>query len=88
MSEGMERYYRDLYEKERKKNEALTEQLVEAENRAADLAYKVDLVKNSLLFRMVKPFRTAWAKFKNLCIRIRCYKNPKDLMRKIKSKMI
>ena len=88
MSEGMERYYRDLYEKERKKNEALTEQLVEAENRAADLAYKVDLVKNSLLFRMVKPFRTAWAKFKNLCIRIRRYKNPKDLMRKIKSKMI
>lgn len=86
--EGMEQYYRGLYEKEQKKNEELTDQLVEAERTIADLTYKVDLVKNSLFFRMVKPFRTVWAHFKNLCVRIRRYGNLKNFMRKVKSKMI
>lgn len=84
----MEEYYRELYEKERKKNEELTEQLVEAESKIADLTYKVDLVKNSLLFRMVKPFRTVWAHFKNLCVRVKRYGNLRNFIRKVKSKMI
>ena len=41
-------YYKDLYEKERLKNAELTEKLVDAEAKVADLNYKMDKLRNSL----------------------------------------
>ncbi len=81
-------YYKDLYEKERRKNEELTEKLVDAEAKAADLEYKMDKLRNSLIWKAVYPFRLAWSHTKNLFIRIKRYKSLKNLKRKIESKII
>lgn len=81
-------YYKDLYEKERRKNEELTEKLVDAEAKAADLEYKMDKLRNSLIWKAVYPFRLAWSHTKNLFIRIKRYGSLKNLKRKIESKII
>lgn len=81
-------YYRDLYEKERAKNADLTEKLVDAEAKVADLTYKMDKLRNSMIWKMIYPFRLAWSHTKNLFIRIRRYGNLKNLKKKIESKII
>lgn len=81
-------YYKDLYEKEHEKNKELTRQLVDAEAKVNDLTYKMDKLRNSLLWKMIYPFRLAWSHTKNLFIRIKRYGNIKNLMRKIQSKII
>ena len=81
-------YYKDLYEKERSKNAVLTEKLVDAERQVADLGYKMDKLRNSLIWRMIYPFRLAWSHTKNLFIRIRRYGSFSNLKRKIESKII
>ncbi len=84
----LERYYQTLYEKEKKKNEELLKELVRAEEENAELSRKVNQVKNSLLFKMVKPFRKAWAWLKNAVIRVRRYGSLKNILEKMKSKRI
>ncbi len=81
-------YYKELYEKEEKKNLELTEELVASEERCAELQRKVDLIKKSLIFRILKPFRMCWAKMKNAFIRVKRYGNLRNLIAKIKSKRI
>ena len=54
-------YYKKLYEEEVSKNEKLNRSLVELEAEHAELKRKVDMMKNSLLFRIIKPFRNCWA---------------------------
>ncbi|MBO4905138.1 MAG: glycosyltransferase family 2 protein [Lachnospiraceae bacterium] len=81
-------YYRDLYEKERLKNADLTEKLVDAEAKVADLTYKMDKLRNSLVWKLIYPFRLAWSHTKNLFIRIRRYGSISNLKKKIQSKMI
>lgn len=86
--EGLAEYYKSLYKKEETKNRELTEQLVSAEARVADLELKVNQVKNSMMFRMIKPFRTMWAKMKHMVVRMKRYGSLKNLIRKVKSKLI
>lgn len=81
-------YYKDLYEKEHLKNKQLTQSLVDAEAKVADLTYKMDKLRNSLIWKMIYPFRLAWSHTKNLFIRIKRYKNLKNLWKKIESKKI
>ena len=81
-------YYKDLYEKEHRKNQELTRALVDAEAKAADLTYKMDKLRNSLIWKMIYPFRLCWSHTKNLFIRIKRYGNIKNLMKKIESKRI
>ncbi len=81
-------YYKDLYEKERRKNEELTEKLVDAEAKAADLEYKMDKLRNSMIWKAVYPARLAWSHTKNLFIRIKRYGSLKNLKKKIESKII
>lgn len=81
-------YYKDLYEKEKLKNEALTADLVDAEAKVADLTYKMDKLRNSLIWKSIYPFRLAWSHTKNFFIRIKRYGNLKNLMRKVEAKRI
>ena len=81
-------YYRDLYEKERIKNAELTEKLVDAEAKVADLSYKMDKLRNSMIWKMIYPFRLLWSHTKNIFIRIRRYGSLSNLKKKIESKII
>ena len=81
-------YYRELYEKELKKNEKLIEELADLEAEHAELKRKTDLLKNSFLFRASKPLRNIWAKFKHTVIRVKRYGSVKEIIRKLKSKKI
>lgn len=81
-------YYKDLYEKERSKNADLTEKLVDAEREVADLTYKMDKLRNSMIWKMIYPFRLVWSHTKNLFIRIKRYGSISNLKRKIASKII
>ncbi len=81
-------YYKDLYEKERLKNAQLTEKLVDAEAKLTDLEYKMNKLKNSMLWKAVYPFRLCWSHTKNLFIRIRRYGSISNLKKKIASKII
>ncbi|MBE5850613.1 MAG: glycosyltransferase family 2 protein [Lachnospiraceae bacterium] len=81
-------YYKDLYEKERQKCADLTEKLVDAEAKAADLTYKMDKLRNSMIWKMVYPARLAWSHTKNLFIRIKRYGSISNLKKKIVSKII
>ncbi len=84
----IEEYYKNLYEKEVEKNEKLTRELTTLEEEHAELKRKVDLLKNSLLYKMIMPLRIAWSHFKNALIRIRRYGKLKEILRKLKSKRI
>ena len=81
-------YYKDLYEKERRKNAELTERLADAERMVADLNYKMDKLRNSMIWKMIYPARLAWSHTKNFFIRIKRYGSFSNLKRKIKSKII
>ena len=81
-------YYKELYEKELKKNEALTEALVTAETERDDYKFHLDNIHNSLMWKIMYPIRLAWSHFKNIFIRIKRYGNFKNLMKKVKSKII
>ena len=67
---GLAEYYKDLYENEKKKNEALTRQLVAVETDNAEMHRKINLLKNSLIYKVLQPPRIAWSHFKNLCVRL------------------
>ena len=81
-------YYKELYEKEHKKNKELTEALVDAEAKAADLNYKMDKLRSLFIWKAIYPFRLAWSHTKNFFIRIKRYRGFKNLWMKIKSKRI
>lgn len=81
-------YYKDLYEKERLKNAELTEKLVDAEAKVADLNYKMDKLRNSLVWKCIYPFRLVWSHTKNIFIRIKRYGSIRNLKKKIESKII
>ncbi len=81
-------YYKDLYEKELKKNEELTEYIVDLEAKNADLTYKLDKIRKSKLWKSIYPIRLAYSHLKNLCIRIKRYGNLKNLLKKIRAKRI
>jgi len=84
----LSQYYKDLYEREVSKNSELMEALVAAEAKSADLTYKLDKLRNSLIWKCIYPFRLVWSHFKNAIIRVRRYGNPKNFIRKVQSKMI
>ena len=86
--QNMENYYKELYEGEKKKNEKLTRELVTAETENAEMKRKIDLLKGSLIYKSIMPFRLAWSHTKNAFTRVRRYGNISGVIRKIKSKRI
>lgn len=81
-------YYKEMYEKEKAKNTDLTRKLVDAEAKIADLDYKLDKIRNSLIWKSIYPARLLWSHTKNFITRVKRYGNLKNLMRKIESKRI
>lgn len=87
-SADMEQYYRDLYEKEVKKNDELMQLLVKAESEASEANRKLDVLKKSKLFKVIKPFRNVYAKSLDIIVRLKRYGSVSGVIKKLKSKQI
>lgn len=85
---NQENYYKTLYEEEVRKNEDLTRTLVDTEAKLADLQYRFDKIKKSKLYRLSAPLRKVWGYFRNAYVRIKRYGSLKNIIAKIKSKMV
>ena len=77
-----------MYEKEKEKNRTLTQNLVDAEAKVADLTYKMDKLRNSLIWKCIYPFRLVWSHAKNFYVRVKRYGSIRNIMRKLESKRI
>ena len=86
--EQMLSYYKDMYLKEKEKNEKLTRELTDLEAEHAELSLKWNTLKQSLIYRAIMPFRLAWSHFKNACIRVKRLGSFSEFRRKLKSKKI
>ena len=86
MAEDLEKYYQDLYEREKEKNEQLAYRLSASQREVEDLARKLDKIKGSIFWKLAKPARVVI----NYCIatknRILCHGNPKGIAHKLLSK--
>lgn len=87
MENNSQEYYKTLYEEEVLKNENLTQELVDAEAKIADLEYKLDKIRKSKLWKAIYPFRLLWSHFKNFLRRVKRYGNLRNLLAKVKSKI-
>ncbi len=85
---SLDGFYKDLYEKEKLKNEKLTRQLVKVEQENSEMKEKLDIFKKSLLFRILKPFRTIYANILAIITRIKRLGSFSEFVRKLKSKGI
>ena len=86
MAEDLEKYYQDLYEREKEKNEQLSYRLSASQREVEDLTRKLDKIKGSIFWKLAKPARVVI----NYCIatknRILCHGNPKGIAHKLLSK--
>ncbi|HAG68511.1 MAG TPA: glycosyltransferase [Lachnospiraceae bacterium] len=85
---GTAEYYREMYEKEVLKNEELVQTIVGLEAANADLNYKLDKVRKSRLWRATYPVRLCFSHLRNLVTRIKSYGNIRNILVKVKSKLI
>ena len=80
-------FYKEAYEKEKKKNETLAGKLADAQAKADDAQKKLDHIKGSIFWKLSFPFRG----FVHVVIRtkdrILRLGNPKGVMRKLRNKM-
>ncbi len=81
-------YYKDMYFKEKEKNEKLTRELTDLEAEHAELSRKWNTLKQSFIYRAIMPFRLAWSHFKNACIRVKRLGSFSEVRRKLRSKRI
>lgn len=86
MAEDLEKYYQDLYEREKEKNEQLAYRLSASQREVEDLTRKLDKIKGSIFWKLAKPARVVI----NYCIatknRILCHGNPRGIAHKLLSK--
>lgn len=85
---SLDGYYKDLYEKEKEKNEKLTRELVTIEAENAEMKDKLDKLKSSKLFKIIKPFRNVYAKGVAVAFRVKRLGSVSEVIRKLKSKKI
>ncbi len=85
---GEEEYYKALYEAEKAKTKKLTRKLVEVEEEYADAKRKLDGLKRSKLYKIIKPFWTLYAKFMAILVKIKILGSFSEVRRKLKSKRI
>lgn len=81
-------YYKEAYEREKKRNAELAGELADSNEKAADLEFKLKRIKNNPIWKMSKPFRVVMHFMIRTKDRIVRYGNPKGLARKIHSKLI
>lgn len=81
-------YYKDSYEKEKKKSNVLAGKLSDAQTKSDELEYKLVRIKNNPIWKGSKPFRVVIHFLIRTKDRIVRLGNPKGVLRKIKSKQI
>ena len=82
------RYYKDAYERERRRGEALSSKLAEAEQKDAELEERLGRIKGSIFWRMSKPLRVFVHWVRRTRERLGYYGNFKGIMRKLNAKSI
>ncbi len=60
--------------------------MVKLEEENTRMSRKIQALKDSMLFKMIKPFRNAWARLKNALIRVKRYGSAREVVRKLESK--
>ncbi len=82
------RFYKDAYEREKKKSRVLTGKLADAENKSADLEGKLNRIKGSVFWRISKPLRSLVHWMQRTKERLGCYGSIKGIARKLGAKRI
>lgn len=81
-----EQYYKELYEREKVKNEKLAYQLADAEREIEDLKMKLSRIKDSVFWKISKPFRVVIHFFIRQKNRILAHGNPRGIAHKLVNK--
>ncbi len=82
------RFYKDAYEREKKKSHVLAGKLADAENKSADLEGRLARIKGSIFWRMSKPLRSLVHWVRRTKERLGYYGSIKGIARKLNAKMI
>lgn len=82
------RFYKDAYEREKKKSHVLAGKLADAENKSAELEGKLNRIKGSVFWRISKPLRSLVHWMQRTKERLGYYGSIKGIARKINAKMI
>lgn len=82
------RYYKDAYERERRRGETLSGKLEEAEQKEAELEVRLSRIKGSIFWRMSKPLRVFVHWVRRTKERLGYYGSVKGVMRKLNAKKI
>ena len=82
------RFYRDAYEREKRKNRVLAGKLAEAEQKGAELDERLGRIKGSVFWRVSKPLRSFVHWVQRTRERLGYYGGPKGIARKLNAKKI
>lgn len=82
------RYYRDAYEREKRKGEVLSGKLAETEQKNAELGERLGRIKGSVFWRMSKPLRVFVHWVRRTKERLGYYGSVKGVLRKLNAKKI
>ena len=82
------RYYKDAYEREKRKGDVLAGKLAEAEQKDAELEERLNRIKGSIFWRMSKPLRKLVHWVRRTKERLGYYGSIKGVMRKLNAKKI
>lgn len=82
------RFYKDAYEREKKKSRVLAGKLADAENKSADLEGKLNRIKGSVFWRISKPLRSLVHWMQRTKERLGYYGSIKGIARKLGAKRI
>ncbi len=84
--ENLEEYYKDLYEREKAKNETLAYRLADSQRQVEDLERKLQKIKGSIFWKLAKPFRVVINFFLATKARVMAHGNPKGIAHKLLNK--
>lgn len=87
-NENLLEYYKEAYEREKRKNAEMADELADANAKAADLSMQLNRIKGNPFWKLSKPFRVVMHFFIRNYQRIAAHGNPRGIAHKIKSKMI
>ena len=82
------RYYKDAYERERRKGAVLTDKLAQAERENAESEDRLSRIKGSIFWRISKPLRSLVHWVRRTKERLGYYGSVKGVMRKLNAKKI
>ena len=80
-------YYKELYEREKIKNDHMAAKLADSAREKEELTVKLNRIKGSVFWKMSKPFRVVIHFFIRQKNRILCHGNPKGIAMKIVNKI-